>query len=183
MKIAVVDLETTGFNVEDCIIEVGVCELDLESGNTAKLLDMLTRDDHFSFEKHREAWVFKNTNIKPEDVAAATAWKNAARELTWIFDEYPVISYNCAFDLGLLRARQIVPKRELLCPMVMASPVLKIPGSYCEYKWPSMQEAWNHYFPGLGYIEQHRAYDDALHEALLIREMYRVGDYILELLE
>lgn len=47
-------------------------------------------------------------------------------------------------------------------------------------KWPTLEEAWEHYFPGLDYVEQHRAFDDALHEALLIRAMHIAGDFRLD---
>jgi len=33
------------------------------------------------------------------------------------------------------------------------------------YKWPKVEEAWEHFFPDQPYVEQHRALDDALHEA------------------
>jgi len=62
-------------------------------------------------------------------------------------------------------------------PMLILTPVLALPGRYgC--KWPSFQEAWKHIFEGDDeYCEMHRAYDDALHEAMLIQAMVKRGIY------
>jgi len=178
-KIAVIDLETTGLDPTDCIVEVGVCELDTETGDVQKLLDMVVKEDRFCIDTHRYAWVFDHSSLKAEDIVHAAPWKFAARELNQLLEEYPVTAFNKAFDLAFLRVRDLVPKVELPCPMVKATNVLKIPGPY-GYKWPTLEEAWEHYMPGLDYEEQHRAFDDALHEALLIWAMHNVGDYAFD---
>jgi len=190
MKIAVIDLETTGFVPSDCIVEIGVCELDLEAGTTKALVNMPVRESHFTKAQHRHSWIFSHSSLKFWDVINATPWKNAERELAWILEEYPIAAFNKAFDFGFLKHRDLVPKRELPCPMISAAQVLRIPvslafrkswvGPLGEYKWPTLEEAWEHYFPGLDYAEQHRAFDDALHEALLIRAMHIAGDYKIE---
>lgn len=180
MKLAVIDLETTGFDPRDCIVEIGAVELDLDSGETKCLLNMLVREGHFSKAQHRGSWIFSHSGLTVWDVLSATPWKNAERELRWIIEDYPVTAFNKAFDFSFLKHRGLLPKRTLPCPMIEASKVLKIPGPYGGYKWPTLEEAWDHYFPGLDYIEQHRAFDDALHEAMLIKAMHTVGDYNLE---
>ncbi len=44
-SIAVVDIETTGFSHQkDCIVEIGICELDLNSGNCRELFNKLIRE-------------------------------------------------------------------------------------------------------------------------------------------
>lgn len=187
MKIAILDLETTGFDPKDCIIEIGVCELDLETGETIKLVDMPIREDHFRKALYGRSWIFSHSTLSIQDVLNATSWKNAECELRWILEEYPLTAYNKAFDFGFLKVRGLVPKRELPCPMICAAKILRIPvsqgfreswvGPLGKYKWPTLEEAWSHYFPGLDYCEQHRAFDDALHEALLIKAMYTVNDW------
>lgn len=180
MKIAVIDLETTGFDPRDCIVEIGVVELDLETGRTQALLNMVVKEEHFRRVDHKHSWIFQHSTLKVDDVVYAAKWKNAARELSWILEDYPVTAYNKAFDFGFLKHRELAPKRELPCPMVEAAKVLRIPGPYGSCKWPTLEEAWEHYFPGLDYSEQHRAFDDALHEAILIKAMHTVGDYEME---
>jgi DNA polymerase-3 subunit epsilon len=180
MKITVLDLETIGFDPRGCIVEVGVVELDLDSGEITCLLNMPVREEQFSKAQHGRSWIFSHSDLTVWNVLEATPWKNAERELRWILEENPVTAFNKAFDFSFLRARSLVPKREAPCPMMKATPVLKIPGPNRGYKWPTLEEAWEHYFPGLDYTEQHRAFDDALHEALLIRAMYIAGDYRVE---
>ena len=36
-------------------------------------------------------------------------------------------------------------------------------------------KAWQHFFPGVDYIEQHRGADDAVHEAQIVYELYKLG--------
>jgi len=43
-----------------------------------------------------------------------------------------------------------------------------------------MQEAWDNLFPNTNYREKHRAVDDAIHEAKIVFEMYKRGDYKVE---
>ena len=67
-SIIVVDIETTGFSHQnDCIVEIGICELDLNSGEYHELFNKLVRETHFS-SQHRNAWIFKNTNLRYEDI-------------------------------------------------------------------------------------------------------------------
>jgi DNA polymerase-3 subunit epsilon len=180
MKLAVIDLETTGFAPGDCIVEIGVVELDLETGQTEVLIDMPVREGQFTREAHGRSWIFRHSTLEVSDVLGATSWRNARRELAWVLDKYAVTAFNKAFDFRFLIHRGLEPKRHLPCPMMVASEVLRLPGVSGSCKWPSLEEAWRHYFPGDGYIEQHRAFDDAVHEALLIKAMHVAGDYRIE---
>ena len=56
--------------------------------------------------------------------------------------------------------------------MHAAAPVLEIPGELYEFKFPSVQESWDYFFPSnRDYIQFHRAYDDAYHEAQIVYEL------------
>ncbi len=47
--IAAVDIETTGFShQEDCIVEIGICELDLDSGECRELFNKVIQESHLS---------------------------------------------------------------------------------------------------------------------------------------
>ena len=60
--------------------------------------------------------------------------------------------------------------------MLVSTPVLKLPGRHGNYKWPKVQEACYYFFPHRSdYIEAHRAYDDAVHEAEIVYELYQRG--------
>ena len=63
--------------------------------------------------------------------------------------------------------------------MVIATDILKmpLPKSEKSYKWPKVEEAWKYYFPEKKYIEKHRAYDDAVHEAQIVFKMYKRNEW------
>ena len=90
-------------------------------------------------------------------------------------------AYNKEFDFGFLKYRGF-KIQELPCPMIAATNIIKIPPKLPDtlYKWPSVEESWSFYFPETTYFELHRAYDDALHEAMIIYEMYTRGHWIFE---
>ncbi len=73
-KILVIDIETTGFQKQGgSIVEVGMVELDLATGDTAIVFDSLCRESILS-ERHFEeplGWIFKNSTLKAEEVLAA----------------------------------------------------------------------------------------------------------------
>jgi len=171
---AVVDIETTGFSHhEDCILEIGVCKFDLDSGEYIQLFNKVIRENHYSM-KHRNAWIFKNSDLRHEDILKARPLNVYKKELQRIFNVFPATAFNKRFDFDFLKDRGFLIK-ELPCPMVVATDILKLPpikpGTL--YKWPSVEETWKYFFPEKDYIEKHRAYDDSIHEALIIFELYK----------
>ncbi|UYP48375.1 hypothetical protein NEF87_004660 [Candidatus Lokiarchaeum ossiferum] len=181
MKIAVLDIETTGRTPKTgTIVEIGICLLDLKSHFKSKLFDSTCREVNFDFlheDKLLEnAWVFQNSSLTIEDVRNGPTWECVKPKIQKILLKFPVTAYNKQFDFGFLQTRGIKIHKELDCPMIKATPVLKIPGFYDEYKWPSVQEAWEYFFPNKkDYMEEHRAYDDALHEADIVKALYDIG--------
>ena len=179
MRIAVLDIETTArYPQVGTIVEVGICMLDLETGFNSKLLDTVVREADFEtkFEGSQleKCWVFQNSDLTVNMVRNAPKWGDVVPKLERIFQKFPVTAYNKAFDLGFLRNRQVNVPQELPCPMITATPVLKIPGMYDDYKYPSVEESWRFFFPDKkNYVESHRAYDDAEHEALIVLELYK----------
>lgn len=73
-KILVLDIETTGFlNQGGSIVEIGIVELCLSTGNTQIIFDSLLREDILTA-KHREepmGWIFRNSDLTPEAVRVA----------------------------------------------------------------------------------------------------------------
>lgn len=179
-KIMVVDIETTGFfNKGGLIVEIGAVSLDLASGEVAPLFDMLIRESGFS-DKHRDSWIFKNSDLKFEDVLRARHINNhlIRMQLQHLFDLFPATAWNKKFDFEFLRDRGF-KIRELDCPMMLATNICKLPGPY-GYKWPKVEEAWRYFFPDISYVEAHRGLDDAMHEAKLVHELYKRGVFKVE---
>lgn len=180
-KIAIVDIETTGFqNHGGLIVEIGIVGLDLDTGDITNEFSSIVQEDGFS-EKHTKepyGWIFQNSDLKFEDVLNAENLKNLLSEIQRVLDKFPLgaTAFNKQFDFGFLKSRSLKIK-ELSCIMLRATPLVDLPpnAGYYTPKWPKVEEAWEHFFPDIEYKEAHRALDDARHEALIALEIYRGG--------
>lgn len=186
--IAVMDIETTGLKPDrELIVEIGICELNLSDGTTKKLFDSIVREPSFS-DLHKGVWIFQNSALKFEDVLKAPLLDSFRTELQTIFDKYKITAYNKQFDFGFLTNRGFVFRNQLDCPMMLSIPILKLPfpprpspngfssdftRPENQYKYPSVEESWKYYIPEEPYKESHRAFDDAVHEARIVYEMYK----------
>jgi len=161
------------------IVEIGIVELDLESGIIKVIFESIVKEPSFT-EKFRDSWIFKNSDLTFQQVEKAPPFDEIAQELQEIFKKYHVTAFNKEFDLGFLKARNFEILKELPCIMLTASSQIKIKSPWKEYpeehKWPKVEEAWNFFFPNTYYKEVHRAADDAFHEAKILYEMYKL-DY------
>ena len=65
--------------------------------------------------------------------------------------------------------------------MILSTNICKLPNKngYSGYKWPSVEEAFQYFFPYTGYIEKHRGADDAEHEAMIVYELYKMGVFTI----
>ena len=178
-KVAVIDIETTGLDPKrDLILEIGIVELNLDTGEIRILFDSLIKEPKFGKE-YRDSWIFSNSDLKFEDFENAPLFDDLKQKLSEIFNQHPVTAFKKAFDLGFLKAKEINIPKELPCIMLTAKNILKIPYQYdsSRYKRPNVQEAWDFFFPKSEYIEKHRAADDAIHEAKILFELYKRGQF------
>lgn len=170
----VVDIETTGFNpMKDSIVEIGIVKLDLDTGEREIIYDEIIKEQGITIEQ-KDSWIFKNTELKFEDVINGKPIAEEREKLQEIFDKYPATAYNKRFDFDFLKARNFKIK-ELPCPMLISTNICKIDNGG-RYKWPKFQEAWDHII-NKEYKEIHRGADDALHEAELVYELYKQGNF------
>jgi DNA polymerase III subunit epsilon len=173
-KILVVDIETTGFKTSDCIVEIGITMLNLETGERRLIYDEVVKEESFGVE-HQNAWVFKNTNLKFEDVMNANPLDKET--LQNIFSQAPTTAYNKKFDMRFLKDRGFAIK-EIDCPMMLTTQVCKIKKNG-RIKWPTVEEAWKFFFPNEKYVELHRGGDDSFHEAKIVHELYKLKKYTI----
>lgn len=61
--------------------------------------------------------------------------------------------------------------------MKICRPIVKAQDKNGRIKNPNVEEAWAYFFPDQEYKEKHRAADDALHEAAIIYQLYKLGYY------
>lgn len=183
-QIALVDIETTGFlNDGGTICEVGIVELDLNTGGRRVVFDSLCVEEPFRSNPFN-AWIFQNSDMRIDDVLNAPLFQDLLGAIQNTLNCYPlgVTAYNKNFDFGFLSSRNISIPKELECPMKLATPICGLPSrhpSHGKYKWPKFEEAWAHFFPGEPYVEAHRGADDAMHEARLVHKLYQMGHFVL----
>ena len=184
MKIAVIDIETTGLDFEkDAILEIGIVELDLTTGKLLPLFDKIVNEPHYDATRNYTSWIFYNSSLTRDEVNNAMSLEFYRSAIQDILNEYPITAFNKQFDLGFLKAREFKVPKELDCPMILAKDILLIPHPKYGYKFPSVEEAWKYYFENVNYKESHRAFDDAIHEALIVREMYKNKEFKVKLNE
>lgn len=182
--VAVLDIETTGRKPSNgTIVEIGVCLLDLSNGKVKKLFDSIVQEPDL-YTRHessslKDSWVFNNSDLTLEAVKASPQLLSFKEELQNIFSTYWITAYNKDFDLGFLKSRGFSFPKQGPCPMKAATPLLKLNYSrrYHSYKWPTVEEAWDYFFPDKNYYEAHRAYDDAVHEAQIVYALYQRGKW------
>lgn len=177
MKIAVLDIETTGFNPHnDCILEIGIVELCLETGNKKIIYNKTIKEEHYS-ERHKNAWIFSNSDLSHDIILESEPLNKS--EIQEILNKYKVTAYNKKFDFSFLKNRGF-SITELPCPMLIATNVCKIPKNFGSgYKWPKVPEAYHYLLQDFNYIETHRGAQDALDEAEIVYKLYEMGEYII----
>jgi DNA polymerase-3 subunit epsilon len=129
---------------------------------------------------HRNAWIFFNSDLRFEDVVDAPGLDHVKDEIQEILNQYSLTAYNNAFDFGFMESRGFTIKKDIPDIMAVAKEACKIMYTNGNYKNPKMQEAWDNLFPNTNYREAHRAVDDAIHEAEILFEMYKRGEYKIE---
>ncbi len=181
--IAIVDIETSGFLAQGgLIVEIGIVGLNLDTGVVTSEFDSIVKESGFGPKHSRNpyGWVFKNSDLKYEDVLGAGNLEDMLPEIQNIFNKYPlgVAAYNKRFDFGFLGDRGLTFK-EAPCIMLSATPIVGIPNKNGRkgVKWPKVEESWEYFFPDKEYAEKHRALDDAKHEALITYELYKRGKF------
>ncbi len=178
-EILVIDIETTGFlNQGGKIVEIGMVLLDLSNGGVTSVYNSLVKETGFD-RRHTDnpfGWIFSNSDLKYEDVLGAPSLELQKDKIQSLLDQYPATAFNKSFDFDFLRDRGF-KINDLDCPMKLATPICKLPNrnGYGGYKWPKVEEAWNHFFGDTGYIEAHRGLDDAKHEAKIVYELHKMG--------
>ena len=180
-KVAVIDIETTGISrKKDLFVEIGIVELDMKTGETKILFDSLVKEPKFG-ERYRNSWIFNNSNLIFENLENAPLFDELKEEISEIVNQYPITAFNKSFDIGFLKAREINIPKELPCIMMISTKVCKIPNKNNRpgYKRPKVQEAWDFFFPNSEYVETHRAADDAIHEAKILFELHKRGQFYI----
>lgn len=182
-EILIIDLETTNFlNKGGKVVEIGIVKLDLDTGDASIIFDHVMHERPITRKEVEESWIVKNSDITVEAIQQSKQLKDYRAQIQFILDKYPLgcTAFNNAFDFGFMEDRGFKFPKKLPCPMLLSTPILKLPGKYGDYKWPKVQEAWDYFFGETDYIELHRGADDALHEAKIVYELYLRGVFKID---
>ena len=175
-KITVVDIETSHLSPKyGNILEIGIVTADLDAGKIEEVFNSLIKEnDTFN----RDAWIFKNSNLKPEEIDDAPSLESMREEIQEIFDKYPVTAFNSQFDYKFLKDRNFIIKNEAPCIMHKSSELLT---PLCKSGRISEVQTYKTLFENPNYIEKHRAVDDAYEEAEIMLELHKRGAYDIEI--
>lgn len=168
-KILIIDIETTGFLPTGKICEIGIVELDIETGNKRILFDSLCNPGGLTIDGLSASWIVERGYIAADEILSAVPIETIVDRVQGIINSYPsgATAFNNRFDFDFLETVGVkIPKR-LPCPMLLSTNICKLPGNY-GYKRPKVEEAYKFFFPDSEYIEKHRGADDAFHEADIV---------------
>ena len=177
-KIIIIDIETTGFlNNGGKIVEIGIVELDLSNGNRKIIYDKVTHEKGITLLEVENSWIVNNSSLTVDDIRYSKKLDLLKSEIQQIINNYPAgaTAYNRSFDFDFLEDRGFVFPNKLDCPMLLSTDIIKLPGKFGSYKWPKVEEAYDFFFTDNNYIEKHRGADDAMHEAEIVYELYKLG--------
>jgi len=172
-QILVLDIETTGFKpYSDMICEIGICALNLDNGKVEPVFHIICQEENKKIDD--SSWIFQNSDLSIYSVRNAQYLEEFRDTLQKSLIEHPCTAYNQRFDFSFLEARGFKIPKKFWDPMHKLTPILKILKYDGAYKWPSVQEAYDYFFPKEKYVERHRALDDAKHEAKIIYATYKL---------
>lgn len=172
-SIYVLDTETTGLQgiaYGDKIVEVGIARVDLDRGKVFPEFDRLVRYDLDKTD--REAWVFANTDLDPEDIENAPWDINQVGRALIYYEAETFTSYNEEFDFSRFINHAPWSFYPRLAPCIMEEASARYSP---EGRWFSAQAAYDLLCPDNPAAlpngkEQHRALSDAVVEGhILIR--------------
>jgi len=189
-EIYVIDTETTGLDggPRDLVVDVGICSVDLDAGTVKDVYSAVVGYDITEWEENRtKAWVFENTDLTLDDVAAGKPFFRVNDDIARLLRGKIVTSYNTSFDMDrfLFREPWHMKGTFNLCTDIMkaATDVCKLPSEYygVMYRYPKLDHAYKTIVKGdpvgIGDKQNHRALSDARMASYVMIELYRTGNY------
>lgn len=175
-KVGIIDLETTDYTPKNGkIVEIGIVELNLETGEKKIVFDKVIKGTS-DMSLLAKSWVIQNSSLTGGDVVKAKPLEYHKPGIQQIINNLDgITAFNSGFDFRFLDSVGIVVKNRLDCPMKLSRPIVEALDKNGRVKNPSVQEAYDFFFPGNDYIEKHRGADDAFHEADIVLELYKRG--------
>ncbi len=184
-KIAIIDIETTGFNRDlDSIIEIGIVELDIKSGQIKSLFNSQVKDINFDISQHIDNTFIKTSGIDIYEISESISIKECEEDLQLIFDNYRCAAYNRTFDFGWLESRGFSIPMKLMDIMRFCIKSFPNCGSFKfqnVYRFITNQpnNFITKYLTRSYYKSNHRAIDDAFCEGELLFYLIKELGFVL----
>ena len=172
MNILIIDIETTDFQARNGkIVEVGIVDLDLNTGERKIIFDKVCHERPITREHVEKSWIVNNSDLTVADIQRSPQLKHIQFEIQCILNSYPLgaTAFNNTFDFGFLESRGFSFPKKLACPMRLARKIID------NRKNPSVETCHRYFLGDVGYIEKHRGADDAYFEAEIVYELYKRG--------
>ena len=174
MKIAVLDIETTGFSEKwDAIVEIGISLVDTDKKTVKLIFNEVINEKKFSptWARHKDAWIFENSSLTIEEVIKAKSLEHHRPKIQKILDKYPVTAFNSKFDFKFMDSRDFMCMK-IKCLMLSSKPHV---GN--KKKFPSVIETYKQFFPKeTKWDEKHRGGSDALDEGKILLHLCEIKE-------
>ncbi len=184
-KIAIIDIETTGFNpLKDRIVEIGIVELDLSTGEKKILFNSVVKDSNYNSSKYYNNLFLKDISIDPIEIEKARPLEFYRDILQLIFNCYKITAYNNRFDFRFLENRGFNIPRKLMDIMNFCQRIipkgnsLKFEEVY-RYFYNTPQNKIKEILSNPNYVSLHRAIDDVIHETELLFYLIQESNFPL----
>lgn len=184
-SVIIIDVETTGFSYsKDHIIEIGMVELNIVTGKKILLYSEFVAPE-LDLDELQTTWILSQGHINILDIVFAKSLEDQRQQIQGLLNLYPIgcTAYNNTFDFGFMEAKGFELPKKLGCPMRLSVDICKkqaVRKDAGKYKYPSAEEAYNHFFPGSNHKTAHRGGDDAWHEADIVYELYKLGIFKID---
>lgn len=182
MIIAVADIETTSIKPEDGnIIEIGVCELNLDTGEILTLFDQIVKEH--DFDPVTDAWIYDNSDLTQQEVERKGINPfDFKDDLQKIFNKYLCAAFSQHFDFSWLEHRGWKIPNVGPDMMHVATNYFRViknkithTSSSVYVKRLSVQECLE--LLNIPEVEKHRAYSDCVQEAKIYYELHKRGAF------
>ncbi len=172
-EILVIDLETTGTNyLFDSIIEIGICKLNLITGEIEPVFNQICRE--YDKKIDYNAWIFDHSDLDYNIIYNAPNFNELRKKIQHLLNTYYITSYNQSFDFNFLESRGLKIRKRFWDPSKDCKYRMQIPWYEDDFKIPSVEESYLFLFPDSDIKVKHRALDDAIIEAKIIFEINKL---------
>ena len=174
----------------DIVVDVGICEVSLSKRTVKEVYSAIVGYDVSTWtEDMRKSWIFENTDLTVEEVAAGKPFSEVRKEVLEIVDGRWLTTYNVQYDLDkfLYRFPWNLEGRFMECRDIMfaARDECKLKSEYYgvkEYRYPKLDYAYKTILEGqdpagINGVQDHRALSDARVASHLMIKLNDEGKY------